>query len=141
MPRYLYLHQLDVFGCRIIFINHMSCYNNNNGEKNASCIKTKKSRLLKAKEKKSCAATIKDLPVKIVLPLDSLPDLRPRERSIPLHGVTCSSTSGTADFLGDKSLMQSLSKERTFFQLGHFTVIKRAQPLSNNITPTRDCPR
>ena len=48
----------------------------------ASCIKTKKSRLLKAKEKKSCAATIKDLPVKIVLPLDGLPDsndLRPRE--------------------------------------------------------------
>ena len=57
--------------------------------------KTKKSRLLKAKEKKSYAATIKDLPVKIVLPLNGLPDsnnLRPREQSIPLHGVTCSST-------------------------------------------------
>ena len=68
----------------------MSCYNNNNGKKNASCIKTKKSRLLKAKEKKSCAATIKDLLVKIVLPLDGLPDsnnLHPRERSIPLHAL------------------------------------------------------
>ena len=107
----------------------------------ASCIKTKKSRLLKAKEKKSCAATIKDLPVKIVLPLDGLPDLHPRERSIPLHGVTCSSTSGTADFLGDKSLIQSLSNEcALFFQLGHFTVIKCAQLLSNNIAPTRNHP-
>ena len=128
----------------IVFINHVSCYNNNNGEKNASCIKTKKSRLLKAKKKKSCAATIKDLPVKIVLPLDGLPDnndLCPRERSIPLHGVACSSTSGTADFLGDKSLIQSLSKECAFFQLSHFTVIKRAQPLSNNIAPTCDRPR
>ena len=49
-----------------------------------SSINNKKSRLLKAKEKKSCAATIKDLPVKIVLPLDGLPDsndLHPRERS------------------------------------------------------------
>ena len=70
----------------IVFINHVSCYNN--GEKNASCIKTKKSRLLKAKEKKSCAATIKDLPVKIVLPLDGLPDLCPREQSIP-HMDNC----------------------------------------------------
>ena len=78
--------------------------------------------MLKAKEKKSCAATIKDLAVKIVLPLDGLPDsndLRPRERSIPLHGVACSSTPGTADFLGDKSLIQSLSKECAFFQLSH----------------------
>ena len=90
---------------------------------NESCIKTKKSRLLKAKEKKSCAATIKDLPVKIALPLDSLPDnndLCPRERSIPLHGVVCSSASGTADFLGDKSLIQSLSKERAFFSTQPF---------------------
>ena len=78
----------------------------------------------------------------IVLPLDGLPDnsdLHCREQSIPPHGVTCSSTSGTADFLGDKSLIQSLSKESALFWTQ--TVIKRVQPLSNNIAPMRDRPR